>query len=121
MLKNLGYDNVILDRYSSGNDILYNYKKVFGCVTISDDEYKYFMSFFQGGLDQKMKDILECIHYPQVKLKGKSILERVGELPALEHRFDELYNELKNVFNYDFEEDTEIDWEIDNNLIIYER
>jgi len=33
VLKNLGYDNVILDRYSSGNDILYNYKKVFGCVT----------------------------------------------------------------------------------------
>lgn len=117
-LSYLGYD-VYLDKNSSGNDLLLNNKKVLGLITEKDNEYSYFAMPIQGSVDDSLVDALSYIKFPQVKLKDKSIMERVGELPNLENRFDELYESIKLNWDYDFKEDTNTDWEINEKLLLY--
>ncbi|NLB88518.1 MAG: hypothetical protein GX790_04735 [Syntrophomonadaceae bacterium] len=117
-LSYLEYD-VYLDKNSSGNDLLYNNKKVLGLITEKDKEYTYFAMPIQGSIDDNLINILSCIKYPQVKLKGKSIMERVGELPNLENRFDELYESIKLNWGYDFKEVTNTEWKINDKLLLY--
>lgn len=117
-LSYLGYD-VYLDKNSSGNDLLLNNKKVLGLITEKDNEYSYFAMQIQGSVDDSLVDVLSYIKFPQVKLKDKSIMERVGELPNLENRFDELYESIKLNWDYDFKEDTNTDWEINEKLLLY--
>ncbi len=119
ILDSLGYDDVRRDPHGRGNDILYKNKKVSGCTLDKTREtHDYFIAFLQGDIDSKLIEILECIRYPQVKLKGKTIMERVGGLDALSGRFDALCESIKDNWGYRLVEGGEITWGIDDSLLI---
>jgi len=113
----LGY-LVEIDKNSSGNDLLYENKKVVGMIIEVVGEHTYFALAIQGSVSEELVGVLSCIDYPQVKLKDKSIMDRVGGLPNLEDRFDELCQSVKDNFHYDFK-DSKDTWQINNELLLW--
>ncbi len=128
-LEYIGYENLRVDPYSRGNDILHNDKKVSACVISRNiDEYFYFDAIIQGTIDDKFIDIANSINFPQVKLKNKTIMERIGQLDELENKFDELVNSIRNNWGYDFIVPQEfgrysipISWDIDKELVLFKK
>lgn len=127
ILSNVGYENIRIDIHSRGNDVLYNDKKIAGCAMETTGGYQHINGFFQNIINEKMLQILNCIEFPQTKIKDKHIIERIGCLDGLREKFDELSDKIYNMWGYAFSEYIDTSriekplWETDNSLVLFQK